>query len=100
MSLVLLRPSLLAYKNRILHGPRRFGISRELLFAVLGILLIYGVFRANLSFFQSALLHSGAHAPLLGNLLRLMLLGFFLILILSSTIVSLSALYMSQELSV
>lgn len=100
MSLVLLRPALLAYKNRLVRGPRRFGISREALFTILGVILIWGVFRANLTFFQTALHYPGTHVPLLGNLLRLMLLGFFLILILSSTIVALSALYMSQELSV
>ena len=100
MSFLLLRPYLLAYKNRIVHGPKRFGISRELLFLVVGSIILYGIYKANLGFFQAAIQSSGVHPLLMGNLLKFMLLGFFLILVLSSTIVALSALYMSQELSV
>ncbi len=96
---VLLRPYVLAYKNRLFKGPKKLGVSRELLFLFLAGFIMYGIFKTNLTFFESVMMHGGEQLPLLGNLLRLLLLGFFLILLLSSTIVALSSLYMSQELS-
>ncbi|MFN8392597.1 MAG: hypothetical protein U0136_20050 [Bdellovibrionota bacterium] len=99
MSLVLLRPQILSYKNRLIGKGAKSWLNRESIALIVSIGLVFGVYVVNVSFIQSLVRHPGFDIVLLDNLLRLFFFGFFVLLLFSNTIVALSSLYMSQEIS-
>lgn len=99
-TLVLLRPHLLGFKNRIL----RSGSYRQAFRSSLGLLFVLGmmalVYSVHLSFLLNLQRGGNLSVNLVENLLRFFLLGFFILLLLSSMIVALSSLYFAEDVSV
>lgn len=96
---VLVRPHLLGAKNRVL----RSGSYRQAVRSSIGLLFLLGmmtlIYSVHLSFLSN--LHRSGHlsASLVENLLRFFLLGFSILLLLSSMIVALSSLYFTEDIS-
>ena len=98
MSLALLKPHVLAYKNRLLNRRGNSRVNRESLALLLSLGLAFAVYWVNVAFIESLRSHPAYQPVLLENLLRLFLFGFFTLLLFSNTIVALSSLFMANDI--
>lgn len=95
--LVLLRPHVLAFKNKLLNR----GSSRHLLRSVMGavflVCLVSLIYSVHLSFLKNLSRGADYSPELVTSLLSFFFFGFFILMLLSGTIVALSSLYFAED---
>lgn len=95
---VLLRPHLLAAKNRILHETRGQLFGRDALVAIISIFMIAAIYFGTYSFLIKIRSHP-QYLPLLpARLMSISLFAFFVLLLFSNTISALGYLFCAKDL--
>ena len=98
MSLALLKPQVLGYKNTFLGEFRRRRFNKELLMLFFSTALVFATYRGTSLFLERLVKHPGYDISIAAALLDLCLFAFFLLLIFSSSIASLGFLFSAKDI--
>ena len=98
MNLSLLKPQILACKNRVHSECKKSIFNRELLAFIISIFLLYAIYHGTYSLLFEMKKQSAFSFELAASLLHICLIAFFLLLLFSSCIAALNYFYTAKDL--
>lgn len=99
MLITLLKPKIFSLKNRTIQQLKTSFVNKDVLTAIFACFLIFSIYSTQNAFINKILESQSLQMEILASALSLTFAGFFMILIFYNTIISISSIYMSEEIN-